>query len=161
MDKIKKITIITSLLLLLVFALTACNGMNGGTPQLEITSIERGVTHDTDTPYYIGYVENLGDGSAKYTEARIKVYASEDKNATINSDQYYIGEIKPGQEKFFRFNFPEFAPLTDISNYDITFDYEYRVIVWRNKKSNIYQTTKNKEIINMQKVTLLQKFLSF
>lgn len=120
----KKLFFISLLILLLAFTLTSCDNIIEGNPDLKITSIERGVTHDTDMPYYIGYVKNEGRGTAKYTEAKIIVYASEDKKATINSDRYYIGEIKPGQEAFFRFNFPTFAPLTDISNYDISFNYE-------------------------------------
>lgn len=118
-----KIVIIIILIFMFVIVSTGCN-IDKGEPNLKITSIERGVTTDTDTPYYLGYVKNTGDGLAKYTMAYIKVYASEDKNATISTDKYYIGDIKIGEKKIFRFNFAEFAPLTDISNYEINFSYE-------------------------------------
>jgi hypothetical protein len=124
MEQRKAIALVISLLVIISIGLTGCTNVFKGEPNLKITSIEGGVTYDTDTPYYIGYVKNTGDGTANYTKAKIIVYANEDKNATINVDQYYIGEIKPGQERFFRFNFPEFAPLTDISNYEINFQYD-------------------------------------
>ena len=109
------------IILLIIIFLTGCNNILK--PSLEISQINQGLTYNSEIPFYSGYVKNNGTKSAKFTEIHFKIYATKDKNSTIATGWDYLGEIAPGQKKYFKvlFNLPT---LTDINNYNIKFKYD-------------------------------------
>ena len=94
-------------------------------PELQVIEIRKEVTFDTRVPYYLGKVKNYGNKEALFAEIEIIVYANESKGGQIAISKDYIGNIAPGETKTFRVYFFYLHSSTDISNYDIKFDYEY------------------------------------